>query len=237
MSDSEQEIYHRPSLDDNEGDNDEESEEEEGSNRNTRHMDDDEEEEEEIIEPTDNELLREIEKDKKLYAEQKALFEQTKLAMLKNGSLSENDTYTFELNGTFNASAGSSYQIPGVNLEADPNAQLTTFQENIITTGSGASVVLLVILCIMFIVQLFRKLYEYYRDSRIESEIETPLDSAIAQRAEDHTMEATAYVVYDTRLVFFFIVCFFNYPCANNNKQKLLPRVVVFFFMLVNGFN
>ena len=197
MSDSEQEIFHRPSLDANCNDNECDEFEEDSSyhGHGSKHRLDDEfeEQEEEIvtIEPSDSELIHEIEQDQQLLEQYKAEFERIKLEMLQNGSLCENDTYTFELNAT-----QLYHQIPRINInthlgmDTDPNAQLTTFEENIITTGSSASIVLLLILCITFIVQLVRKLYQYLHDSKISRETETPLD--------ENTIEPT---IYDARLV------------------------------------
>eukprot|EP01083_Nonionella_stella_P154219 496619_1 len=82
-------------------------------------------------------------------------------------------------------------------------AQLTTFQDNIITTGSDVSILLMVILLLLFVIQMIRKTYNYFTfQSKIQSVV-NPLDDAKPMAAENLTpinphYDHKSYAVYNT---------------------------------------
>ena len=88
----------------------------------------------------------------------------------------------------------------------DGGAQLTTFQDNIITTGSDVSILLMVLLLILFIVQMIRKTYQHFTLQSQLQRVENPIDDATALPAEDvvpfnPNYSHTSYAVYNTGLL------------------------------------
>lgn len=82
-------------------------------------------------------------------------------------------------------------------------AQLTTFQDNIITTGSDVSILLMVLLLILFIVQMIRKTYQHFTHQSLLRTVENPLDSARPMSAENlnpmnPNYSHSVYAVYNT---------------------------------------
>merc|ERR1712008_346501 len=76
-------------------------------------------------------------------------------ALLKaNETLNANAT----LNDTLNDLGATANAVPDFN----GGAQLTTFQDSVISTGSDVSLLLMVILVILFIVQMIRKTYKHF---------------------------------------------------------------------------
>lgn len=137
----------------------------------------------------DAELIAEIERE--------AL--KVKEALLANETLAAlNDTVN-NMNATLNDT--------NVNVNNNNNgkgaAQLTTFQDSVITTGSDVSILLMVILAILFIVQMIRKTYKHFTLQSMLQKVHNPLDDCKPMRAENLTPlnpEYThqSYAVYNT---------------------------------------
>jgi len=82
-------------------------------------------------------------------------------------------------------------------------AQLTTFQDNIITTGSDVSILLMVLLLILFIVQMIRKTYQHFTLQSQLQQVANPIDKGTAMAAENLNpmnpeYSHTAFAVYNT---------------------------------------
>jgi len=89
------------------------------------------------------------------------------------------------------------------NANFDGAAQLTTFQDSVITTGSDVSVLLMVILAILFIVQMIRKTYKHFSLQSLLQKVHNPLDDCKPMRAENLTplnpeYNHKSYAVYNT---------------------------------------
>lgn len=137
---------------------------------------------------TDAELLAEIEKEA--------------LDALKNQTLNNNAT-----NETLNGNNNNNNNYTNINNENNINydggSQLTTFQDNIITTGSEVSKLLMFILLILFIIQFIRKTYDYFTLQSKIKKVANPLDSAKPIAAENLTpinpgYDHKSYAVYNT---------------------------------------
>lgn len=80
--------------------------------------------------------------------------------------------------------SGNMSTIPS---QIEEEGHLAAFQDKIITTGSEASILLMVLLAILFTVQVIRKMYHYFTlQSQLEN-VETPVDST----SDAHTYKTT----------------------------------------------
>eukprot|EP00484_Ammonia_sp_Unknown_P030901 CAMPEP_0197024744 /NCGR_PEP_ID=MMETSP1384-20130603/5245_1 /TAXON_ID=29189 /ORGANISM="Ammonia sp." /LENGTH=362 /DNA_ID=CAMNT_0042453183 /DNA_START=116 /DNA_END=1204 /DNA_ORIENTATION=+ len=112
-----------------------------------------------------------------------------------------NDSASFE--NASSANANATQTAPEAILDTAGSGELTTFQENIITTGSDVSVLLMIILVILFIIQFVRKSYNYFTLQSKIRQVANPLDAAKPIAAENLTpinprYDHTAYAVYNT---------------------------------------
>ena len=103
------------------------------------------------------------------------------------------------------------------NINYNGGAQLTTFQDNIITTGSEVSKLLMFNLLILFIVQFIRKTYDYFKLQSKIKKVANPLDSAKPIAAENLTpinpgYDHKSYAVYNTGIIYIF---FYKYYSKN----------------------
>ncbi len=113
------------------------------------------------VEETDDELWQEIQAEIKA---EEQVAERIRLEMIANGTLESP-----------NATA-SAYDPSG-------GEQLTKFQEDVITTGSTVSFLLLGILAILFIIQAFRKVYRRLKRSAALKRITSVLEEGVQQDA------------------------------------------------------
>mmetsp|Transcript_32641 Transcript_32641/g.52939 ORF Transcript_32641/g.52939 Transcript_32641/m.52939 type:complete len:422 (-) Transcript_32641:1113-2378(-) len=155
---------------------------------------------------TDAELLAEIEAE----IEKEALNANTSTTTTTTtttttaAAANNNQNDTVPLNDTSNILNGtaSGHAIPDAN-SYDGGAQLTQFQDSVITTGSDVSILLMVILAILFIIQLIRKSHQHFRLQSMIKNVENPLDSARPMAAENLTpinprYDHNAVAVYNT---------------------------------------
>ena len=153
-------------------------------------------------EPTDEELLAEIEKEAE--EAQHAMLNDTDIDIDIDAMLNNNDS--INSNDDDDNNINIHHEPPPINNDNnnyDGGAQLTTFQDNIITTGSDVSILLMIILLILFIIQAIRKAYNYFTlQSKIKM-VSNPLDTAKPVSAENLTpinpgYDHKSYAVYNT---------------------------------------
>lgn len=84
----------------------------------------------------------------------------------------------------------------------DYSSDLTAFQDSVITTGSGASIILLLILVLIFIIQFVRKAHAFFSTQSRLNMVDNPLDEAIETPAENinplTAVDPKSYPKYDT---------------------------------------
>jgi len=110
------------------------------------------------------------------------------------------------LNATqsINQSENASSNLGGSDgSQFDGGGHLTTFQDNIITTGSDVSILLMVLLLVLFIVQMIRKTYQHFTLQSQLGRVENPIDTARPMAVEtmnpmNPSYTRTAYAVYNT---------------------------------------
>ena len=148
--------------------------------------------------------MSEIESDAELLAE----IEKEALDALKNQTLNNNTLNNDTLNGNNNNNNNNNYTNINNdnNINYETGSQLTTFQDNIITTGSEVSKLLMFILLILFIIQFIRKTYDYFTLQSKIKKVANPLDSAKPIAAENLTpinpgYDHKSYAVYNTGII------------------------------------
>eukprot|EP01084_Bolivina_argentea_P319701 554538_1 len=133
-------------------------------------------------EPTDEELLAELEKEAHDAQTQSILndtdvniddmmINNNKTENVHNESILKENEDKMNINIEAESSSSSTDDYSG-------GAQITTFQDNIITTGSDVSVLLMIILFILFIIQAIRKAFNYFTLQSALKQVSNPLTNA-----------------------------------------------------------
>ena len=151
---------------------------------------------------SDEELLREIQEEAL-----KALKNDTSNNNIDN-LLNDTSSSSSNINNNFtnnnnNNNINNQSNDGNINYDGSSSNQLTTFQDNIITTGSEVSKLLMVILLILFIIQFIRKTYDYFTLQSKIKKVANPLDNAKPIAAENLTpinpgYDHKSYAVYNT---------------------------------------